>query len=119
MPLTVTPIGVRCNLQCGYCYEDPMRDAGNFGTPYDVSDMKAAIASAGNATEPFLLFGGEPLLLPKRVLEQLWTFGFQRAQRNSLQTNGTLFDDDHIALFKKYNVSVGLSMDGPGELNDA
>ena len=23
MPVTVLPVGVSCNLQCGYCYEDP------------------------------------------------------------------------------------------------
>jgi uncharacterized protein len=119
MPLTVTPIGVRCNLQCGYCYEDPQRDAGNLGPRYDVEAMKRSIVAHSREDEPFLLFGGEPLLLSKRALEKLWAFGLQRSGRNSIQTNGVLIDDDHIALFKRYRVGVGVSMDGPGELNDA
>ena len=119
MPLTVTPLGVRCNLQCGYCYEDPQRDAGNLGVRYDIDAMKRSIAKHSREDEPFLLFGGEPLLLPKRVLEDLWAWGFQRSGKNSIQTNGVLIDDEHIALFKRYKVGVGLSMDGPGELNDA
>jgi len=119
MPLTVTPLGVRCNLQCGYCYEDPQRDAGNLGVRYDIDAMKRSIALHSREDEPFLLFGGEPLLLTKKVLEDLWAWGLQRSGRNSIQTNGVLIDDEHIALFKKYKVGVGLSMDGPGELNDA
>jgi uncharacterized protein len=35
-----------------------------------------------------------------------------------MQTNGSLIDDDHIEMFKKYRVGVGVSVDGPGELND-
>ena len=119
MPLTVMPLGVRCNLQCGYCYEDPQRDAGNLGVRYDLDAMKRSIATHSREDEPFLLFGGEPLLLPKRVLEDLWAWGFKRSRRNVIQTNGVLIDDEHIALFKRYAVHVGISMDGPGELNDA
>jgi uncharacterized protein len=96
-----------------------MRDAGNFGAPYDLTKMMAAIAASGKSDEAFLLFGGEPLLLPKDVLETLWAFGLERSGKNSLQTNGTLIDQDHIALFKRYKVGVGISMDGPGSLNDA
>jgi radical SAM protein with 4Fe4S-binding SPASM domain len=122
MPLTVMPLGVRCNLQCGYCYEDPQRDAGNLGVRYgrtELERLKRSIVTHSRENEPFLLFGGEPLLLPKRVLEDLWAWGFERNGRNSVQTNGVLIDDEHIALFKRYRVSVGISMDGPGELNDA
>jgi uncharacterized protein len=119
MPLTLLPLGVRCNLQCGYCYEDAMRDAGNLGGRYDLDAMKRSAALHSREDEPFLLFGGEPLLLPKHVLEDLWAWGFKRSGRTSIQTNGVLIDDEHIALFKRYNVGVGISMDGPGELNDA
>jgi len=119
MPLTVTPVGVRCNLQCGYCYEDAQRDAGNLGSRFDIDAMKRSIVQHGREDEPFLLFGGEPLLMPKRVLEDLLAWGFQRSGKNSIQTNGVLIDDEHIALFKCYQVGVGISIDGPGELNDA
>jgi uncharacterized protein len=77
--------------------------------------MKAAVEREGG---PFTLFGGEPLLLPEKDIEELWAWGFQRYGRNSVQTNGVLINDRHIELFKQYNVSVGISIDGPGELND-
>ena len=117
MAVVVMPLGVRCNLQCGYCYEDPQRDAGNFGGEYDVEIMKVAIEREGGG--PFLLFGGEPLLLPKNVLQDLWAWGFERYGRNALQTNGTLLDEEHIELFRRYKVNVGISVDGPEDLNDA
>jgi uncharacterized protein len=110
------PVGVRCNLQCGYCYEDPQRDAGAFGSRYDVAKIKAAVDQSSGG--PFLLFGGEPLLMKKADLEDLWRWGYERFGRNLLQTNGTLIDDDHIALFQRYNVGVSISLDGPGPLND-
>jgi uncharacterized protein len=117
MPVTVMPVGVRCNLQCGYCYEDPQRDARNLGDRYDLDAIKASIARSSGG--PFLLFGGEPLLLPKAVLEDLWSWGFERYGRNTLQTNGTLIDDDHLELFRRFNVRVSISLDGPGPLNDS
>jgi uncharacterized protein len=117
MPVVVTPLGVRCNLKCSYCYEETQRDAGNFGQSFDIAAIKEAVQREGGG--PFLLFGGEPLLLHKEALLNLWAWGFERNGGNSIQTNGILVDDDHIELFKKFNVRVGISIDGPEELNDA
>jgi uncharacterized protein len=113
--LELRPLGVKCNIQCQYCYQNPQRDAGNFGAEYDIDRMKAAIIAEGG---PFALFGGEPLLVPVEDLEELWSWGFARSGGNALQTNGTLISDEHIRMFKAYNVGVGISLDGPGELND-
>lgn len=116
VPIELKPVSVRCNIQCQYCYQNPLRDAGNLSRTYNLEKMKAAIEKEGG---PFALFGGEPLLLPEADLEALWLWGLKRYGRNSLQTNGTLIKDSHIILFKKYKVDVGISVDGPAELNDA
>ena len=115
MTVEVRPLGVRCNIQCQYCYQEPQRDAGNVRRPYDLDDMKKAVLAEGG---PFSLFGGEPLLVPKADLETLWSWGAQEFQKNTIQTNGTLIDDDHIRMFRQYRVHVGISIDGPGFLND-
>jgi uncharacterized protein len=115
--VVVTPVGVRCNLQCRYCYEDPQRDAGNLGGGFDLAAIKETVEREGGG--PFLTFGGEPLLLPKAHLRDLWAWGLEEYGGNILQTNGNLIDDEHIELFKKYRVRVGISVDGPEELNDA
>jgi uncharacterized protein len=115
MSIEVRPLGVKCNIQCQYCYQNPQRDAGNVPTTFDLARMKAALDRAG---ANFTIFGGEPLLVPDAMLEELWAFGYQRFGSNGIQTNGTLINERHIALFKRYNVSVGISVDGPEDLND-
>ncbi|MFN7590108.1 MAG: radical SAM protein [Planctomycetota bacterium] len=115
MTVEIRPLGVACNIGCEYCYQEPMRDAGNVASRYDVDKMLAAAGRAGSA---FSLFGGEPLLVPKPDLERIWRFGLERFGSNGIQTNGTLIDDEHIELFRRYHVHVGISIDGPGELND-
>jgi radical SAM protein with 4Fe4S-binding SPASM domain len=116
MTTELRPLGVLCNIQCVYCYQNPQRDAGNTRKSYDLERMKLALEKEGG---PFTLFGGEPLLLPIEDLETLWAWGLERFGSNALQTNGTMISDAHIALFKKYKVHIGISIDGPEELNDA
>ena len=115
MSIEVRPLGVKCNIQCQYCYQNPQRDAGNIPTAFDIPKMKAALERAGAS---FTIFGGEPLLVPEPVLEELWAFGLERFGSNGVQTNGTLINDRFIRLFKKYKVNVGISVDGPEDLND-
>ena len=116
MTVELRPLGVQCNIQCQYCYQNPQRDAGNVGGRYDIDRMKAAIEAEGG---PFALFGGEALLVPEGDLETLWAWGLEKYGSNSIQTNGVLINDTHVRLFKQYEVRVGISVDGPGELNDA
>ena len=121
MSLEVSPMGVTCNLSCPYCYEHPMREAGNFlagdiKKPYDVDLMIRALEKKGTR---FSIFGGEPLLTDLDDLEKIWKWGYDRYKSNGVQTNGTLITDRHIEVFKKYKVHVGISVDGPDELNDA
>src|SRR5262245_10074152 len=106
MTIELRPLGVHCNIHCEYCYQNPQRDAGNLTRQYDMAKMKAALEAEGGA---FSLFGGEPLLLPLADLEDIWDWGFRRFGRNSVQTNGSLITDAHIALFKRYQVGVGVS----------
>lgn len=108
--------GVKCNIQCEYCYQNPIRDAGNHSAGYDLAAMKLGLAAEGKR---FTLFGGEALLMPMEDLEDILKFGKEKWGGSGLQTNGTLITMEHLDLFRRYNVSVGISIDGPGELNDA
>lgn len=116
MTVELRPLGVTCNIGCLYCYQNKHRDAANVGKSYDLELMKSAIEELGG---PFHVFGGEPLLMEKSDLEDLWQWGLAKYGRNGLQTNGTLLTNDHVRMIRKYNVAVGLSIDGPGALNDA
>jgi len=109
------PLGVLCNIHCQYCYQNPQRDAGNHSPRYDIEKMKQAIEAEGG---PFALFGGEPLLVPLTDLRELLSWGKERFGQNAIQTNGTMITDEHITMFREFDVAVGISIDGPGELND-
>lgn len=115
MTVELRPLGVKCNIRSDYCYQNPQRDAGNVERAYDLKRMKAAVVAEGGS---FSLFGGEALMVPHDDLRELWSWGFVRFGRNGLQTNGVLVDDEHVRMFRKYRVHVGVSIDGPGELND-
>jgi uncharacterized protein len=116
MTVELRPLGVKCNIRCQYCYQNPQRDAGNVSSSYDLEKMKAAVEAEGG---DFTLFGGEPLLMPLSDLEALWEWGYERFGKNGIQTNGVLISEDHIALFKKFHVQIGISIDGPDDLNGA
>jgi len=117
MPIEVRPLGVKCNINCHYCYQSGVRESADKGQRYDLNAIKRAILA--RSPQPFTVFGGEPLLLRKRDLSELFEWGFAHFGRSSIQTNGVLLDEEHVAMFKAFGVQVGLSIDGPGDLNDA
>src|SRR3954454_23837991 len=106
MTLEVRPLGVACDLQCHYCYQNVHREAGNSGGGYDMEVLKREIEKRGRG---FHLFGGEPLLMREDDLEELWKWGHERYGRNGLQTNGVRLNERHLEMFRKYDVSVGIS----------
>jgi len=116
MAVELRPRGVACNIACTYCYQNPQREAGNVRGGYDMARMKAAVERAGG---PFTLFGGEPLLMPLADLDELFRWGREKYGTVSIQTNGTLITAEHVAIFRRHDVQVGISIDGPGALNDA
>ncbi len=110
---------IQCNLSCPYCYQNPMRDAGNFGEnsrSYDMEKMKEGLAREGGN---FTLFGGEALMMPVADIEELFKFGLEKYGQNGIQSNGVLITPELIELFVEYKVGVGISADGPGPMNDS
>jgi uncharacterized protein len=116
MTVEIRPYGDKCNLRCKYCYENPLRDYNLPTTPPDWDKIKAELEKQDRH---FTVFGGDPLVIPIEELEDIWKFGMEKWGQNGIQTNGTAITSKHIALFKKYHVSVGFSIDGPHTLNDA
>jgi uncharacterized protein len=114
MSVEYLPVGIACNIKCGYCYQDPMREAGNINVPRDWSKAQKQLDRLGQS---FAVFGGEPLLAPIEHLKEVWAWGLERFGHNGIQTNGSLISDEHIELFAKYKVQVGISIDGPGDMN--
>jgi uncharacterized protein len=116
MTVEVRPRGDKCNIQCRYCYQEGIRTAGNVPTGYDIEAVIERLEELG---QRFTLFGGEIMMTPRRDIERLLILGLDRHGGTGLQTNGTLVEPSDVDLFRKYNVRVGISIDGPGPLNDA
>lgn len=114
--IEVLPVGVTCNLRCDYCYEE----AGRKVTPTAKYQRDKVIAAFQKSPDAHMnLFGGEPLLISLKDLEELLKIGFERRGKTGIQTNGTLITPAHVELFRKYNTQVGISLDGPDDLNDS
>ncbi|MEH7564272.1 radical SAM protein, partial [Priestia megaterium] len=91
MSVELRPLGVSCNIGCTYCYQNQQREAGNIKKNYDMKKMKQAIEREGG---PFVLFGGEALLVPLDDLEEIFRWGFEKYGRNQIQTNGILINNE-------------------------
>jgi uncharacterized protein len=70
-----------------------------------------------NPDEVIVLHGGEPLLLPFKDLDIILKRVYELQGFTTINTNGSLINDDIIKLFKRYKTNVALSIDGPYPLN--
>jgi uncharacterized protein len=66
---------------------------------------------------------GEPMTAPVAFYEgafrELQSSAAPMLFSHHFQTNGILINDDWCALFKKWSVQIGISIDGPKEIHDA
>lgn len=120
-----------CNLACKYCYyleknnlykeQQPDR---RFIMTDDTLERFISMYIQSQTT-PQVLFcwhGGESLMRPlsfyKRVVELQKKYAAGRIIDNTIQTNGTLLDDEWCRFFRDNNWLVGVSVDGPQEFHD-
>lgn len=117
-----------CNLGCEYCYEEPDREMKEeqIDNEYDIDLILERLEQFHEKYPNIMpgMHGGEPLLLPIEDLRTIYQWiadHYEEFERDGshIQTNGTLLREEHIELFDEFNVSVGISMDGPKELNDS
>ncbi len=128
--LLAKPAGAACNLSCKYCFflskellyaerESPLMTEDTLETY-----LRQLMQSSPGPQVDVAWQGGEPMLrgldFYRRSVELAERYR-QPHQRilHTIQTNGTLVDDEWAAFFKSNNYLVGLSVDGPRELHDA
>jgi len=122
------PIGPVCNLNCEYCFYLEKKALFGSGEQYRMSDKVLSafiinyITSQPTPVVEFLWQGGEPTLLGidffKRVLDFQKRFSGGKTITNALQTNGTLLTDEWCLFLRENKFLVGISLDGPKEIND-
>ena len=126
--LMAKPIGALCNLDCGYCFYLEKQNAFPPRERFRMSDevleayVHRYIAAQSAPEVEFTWQGGEPTLLGLEFFERAVALQRKFAQgkliRNTLQTNGTLLDDEWGAFLRREHFLVGVSLDGPRALND-
>jgi len=123
------PVGPNCNLDCHYCYylkkKQLYPDDESFYMPDDVLE-KYIIQHIDACPESLIRFswhGGEPTLLGLDYFRKI--VALQRKHKpsnrriaNSMQTNGTLLDEEWCRFLGSEGFAVGLSLDGPQEMHD-
>ena len=108
-----------CNFRCTGCFEPDEQKQG-LGIPLDIEKIKSAVNEiwAGpHGGSDLCLHGGEPTLIPRQQFKALLEFLYQFKGVINIVSNGSRIDDYMIELFKKYNVYIAISCDGPPNLN--
>jgi len=126
--ILIKPASMHCNLRCSYCF---YMDETSKRTQIDKGMMSKETASLvikrafelGAKELCFTFQGGEPLLAGLDFFEY-----FVREVKNqntsntsilwSMQTNGTLIDESWAKFLEENNFLVGISLDGPKDIND-
>ena len=114
-----------CNINCSYCYL-PQRDVTSVIEQSVVTTLFEKVFASGWAGEGLTVIwhAGEPLVVPVSFYETAFA-AIEKMRpaalqlRHSFQTNGMLITPKWCDLFKKWDVGVGVSIDGPKHLHDA
>jgi uncharacterized protein len=127
--LLAKPTGAVCNLDCSYCFflsKEMLYPGSRFRMADELLEayVKQLIEAHAGVPEVAIAWqGGEPTLMGvdffRRSLELAEVY-LQPGQRATytIQTNGTLLDEEWAAFFKDNDFLVGISIDGPRELHD-
>lgn len=122
------PIGALCNLRCDYCYYLEKAHLYPQDRRHVMSEellekfIKEYIESQTMPQIMFTWHGGETLMRPlsfyQRAIALQKQYGRGRQIENSIQTNGTLLNDEWCKFFKDNNFLVGISIDGSQDFHD-
>ena len=114
-----------CNINCTYCYL-PSRTDTTVMRQETVAKLFGELFASGFAASHVTVIwhAGEPLVVPIEFYETAFAAiealrPPSVAIRHAFQTNGMLINAAWCDFFKRWNVGVGVSIDGPQEMHDA
>ena len=122
------PTGAACNLACAYCFfldKELLYPGSKFRMSDEVLETYIRqLIEAHRSNEVTVAWqGGEPTLMGLEFYQRAIELQNQYARsgmrfENTMQTNGTLLDDDWCEFFKENDFLIGISIDGPCHLHD-
>lgn len=116
----VLKLGTDCNLRCEYCYVAHSKGSNGIEVK-TVEKLFDELMENNDGIVDCCFHGGEPFLYfdnIQKILEMLHMKPYAKQIRYSCQSNGTLLTDEIIDFIKSNGISVGISIDGPREVND-
>ncbi len=123
------PIGPVCNLACKYCFYLEKQNLFPDNEKYRMTDetleifVKNYIETNPAQEINFAWQGGEPTLMGidffKKAVELQKQYSDGRKISNAFQTNGIVLDDEWCEFLAENHFLIGISIDGPPEINDA
>lgn len=108
----------RCNLDCLYCYEHITKKGEDMSIETFKRLTDKALQNSSQKEILFLFHGGEPSLLPNEWYEEAINYARAQAHRHlkkvkfSMQTNLLGVSDSKIEMYKKFQIQLGVSLDG-------
>jgi uncharacterized protein len=126
--LLAKPTGAICNLDCAYCFfldKELLYPGSKFRMSDELLEryIRQLIESHQVDQVNIAWQGGEPTLMGLDFYRRAMELAEQYRRPgmtflNTMQTNGTLLDDQWCQFFKEHNFLIGISIDGPRELHD-
>jgi uncharacterized protein len=114
-----------CNINCDYCYLPGRNNKARISSVTLRALFAKVFASGWACGELTIIWhAGEPLVMPVSFYDEAFRLiealrPPQIKVRHSFQTNGMLLSKAWCALFRTWQVGVGVSIDGPRRFNDA
>lgn len=126
--LLAKPTGAVCNLDCKYCFF-LSKEALYPGSKFRMSDellenyIRQLFESHGPGEVNVAWQGGEPTLMGVEFFRKSVELAGRYRKPgqtiiHTMQTNGTLINDEWAEFFRENNFLIGLSVDGPREIHD-
>jgi len=125
--ILLKPASFECNMACDYCYYRSVQSLYGGGVRPRMSlEVFDQVCRQYRALEPAEIKvgwqGGEPTLMGLEFFRKAVEIEGKNARAgdcwgNTLQTNGVLLDDEWCEFLAHHQFLVGLSVDGPPQLN--
>ncbi len=127
--LLAKPTGATCNLDCAYCFflsKEMLYPGSRFRMADELLEAYIRqLIEAHRVPEVTIAWqGGEPTLMGVDFFRRSVAYVEKHRRPGmrveyTIQTNGTLIDDELAAFFREHDFLVGISIDGPRAMHDA
>lgn len=113
-----------CNLACKYCFIGQLNNAKIEISEYTIDkiidEYHNHLLNKGRTSATIVFYGGEPLIAFDKIKYTVeYCYKYTQIQWDfAIVTNLTLLTEEIASFLEKYNISVGVSIDGPKATND-